>query len=498
MRSLAHILACLGLVQGCAVLATACGASVDPGSPVTLNPGDAGDAATGVLPGSDAGPVLAPKDAAPADAGSEVCQAVGTFCGGPNVTGGDPGTLYICGAAGSAPATSTVCLDGCGPGTNGADQCTTTTANPDGGATGSIVCPSSGLYCGGDVIKGDPNTLYTCPGSGQAPSSSQVCASGCQVEPQGTNDLCKGSIVCPGGGDYCGGDSMSGDVNTLYHCAAANQPPASSQPCANGCQALPAPNPDVCRSSQTCPGTGDYCGSDGVQGGDANTLYHCPGSGKPPSGSQACASGCTVEPAGTNDFCAATSKCPSSGAYCGNDGLNGPANVLYQCSGVGASPGSPTICTSGCSVQPSGTPDYCIGANGGGCNATEQTALNWEANQLNTGHPWSDLCLGFVNNAFKNAGDSLGYLQQYSAADALAAARNTGRFVNWNGSCPCGGILFWGANSCNGEDGHIVICNGDGTVSTSGWPGFSGSTHAGISWLDGMECGYTPAGYILP
>jgi hypothetical protein len=62
----------------------------------------------------------------------------------------------------------------------------------------------------------------------------------------------------------------------------------------------------------------------------------------------------------------------------------------------------------------------------------------------------------------------------------------------------CGAILYWPANTCNGEDGHVVICNGDGTVSTSGWPGFAGGTSTTITWLDGEECGATPAGYIVP
>jgi hypothetical protein len=202
-----------------------------------------------------------------------------------------------------------------------------------------------------------------------------------------------------------------------------------------------------------------------------------------------------VQPSGTPDFCAATGKCPAAGDYCGSDGLNGPANVLYHCAGAGQDPGSPQICNSGCQTEPAGTNDFCVGSTGNGsCSAAGQAALNWEANQLNTGHPWSDYCLGFVNSAF---GGCPAYCRP-TAADALAAAQASGHFVPWNGSCPCGAILYWGANNCNAEDGHVVICNGDGTVSTSGWPGFNGSTNASISWLDGMECGHTPAGYIQP
>lgn len=427
------------------------------------------------------------------DAGGIACGAQGTFCGGHGVSGGDPGTLYVCGAQGAAPASTSVCSHGCQQNPVSPDEC----AVIDAGG-GSLACAGPGYYCGGDMLAGgDPKTLYDCPGTGLAPSSSQVCATTCQVEPAGTNDLCAGTIVCPSlTGDYCGGDSLGGDPSTLYHCSAAGQAPSSSQVCGNGCATKPSGTNDVCRSAQSCPGTGAYCGSDGVQGGDAKTLYQCPGAGQAPTSSQPCASGCTIEPAGTPDFCAATSTCPTTGDYCGNDRLGGPANILFHCTTAGQAPSSSTVCSGGCLVEPQGSSDVCAG--GGACDATEQSALNWEANQLNSGNVWSDYCLGFVNTAYQRAGSPLGFLSAPTASDALAQAQATGRFVGWNGNCPCGAILFWAANSCNGEDGHVVICNGDGTVSTSGWPGFDGATHAGISWLDGEECGHTPSGYILP
>jgi hypothetical protein len=154
------------------------------------------------------------------------------------------------------------------------------------------------------------------------------------------------------------------------------------------------------------------------------------------------------------------------------------------------------VCSGGCTVEPAGTNDVCAGE--GGCSALGQAALNWEAGQLNSGNAWSDYCLGFVNNAYAHAGNSPSYLHLADANASLDAARATGQFVPWNGTCPCGAILYWAANQCNAYYGHVVICNGDGTASTSGWPGFGGSTDASISWLDGSECGNTPAGYILP
>ena len=244
-----------------------------------------------------------------------------------------------------------------------------------------------------------------------------------------------------------------------------------------------------------CPGAGDYCGSDGVQGGDPGTLYHCPGAGAPPTGGDPCSMGCTIMPAGTNDFCALTSACPTAGDYCGDDGLNGPSGVLFHCAAAGQPPASWTSCDAGCVAEPQGTNDVC---GGGACGARGQAALSWEASQLDSGNSWSDYCLGFVNQAFQAAGDTLWWLQEPNANASLGDAETLPGFTWWNGSCPCGAILYWAANACNGEWGHIVICNGDGTVSTSGWPGYDGSTSASISWLDGQECGHTPTGYVVP
>ncbi|MHB1847238.1 MAG: hypothetical protein ACYCWW_20635, partial [Deltaproteobacteria bacterium] len=56
-------------------------------------------------------------------------------------------------------------------------------------------------------------------------------------------------------------------------------------------------------SGPSCPGTGVYCGSDGVTNGTANTLYQCAGLGQPPTSSQACAQGCLVQPNGYDDYC---------------------------------------------------------------------------------------------------------------------------------------------------------------------------------------------------
>jgi hypothetical protein len=57
-----------------------------------------------------------------------------------------------------------------------------------GGSSGSCAGLSSGYYCGGDNVSGDPSTLYSC--SGGALSFYQYCANGCQVMPAGYNDYC--------------------------------------------------------------------------------------------------------------------------------------------------------------------------------------------------------------------------------------------------------------------------------------------------------------------
>jgi len=53
----------------------------------------------------------------------------------------------------------------------------------------SAWCPNNGLYCGGDYIQGDANTLYRC--SGHALAIEASCSNGCQVQPDGYDDYCR-------------------------------------------------------------------------------------------------------------------------------------------------------------------------------------------------------------------------------------------------------------------------------------------------------------------
>ena len=195
--------------------------------------------------------------------------------------------------------------------------------------------------------------------------------------------------------------------------------------------------------------------------------------------------------------------CTGSGDYCGFDTLRGGTSALYHCTAAGQHPASVTVCGNGCDVKSAGVADACAPPPppppASQCSATGRAALDWEAAQINAGNSYSDLCLGFVNSAFVNgAGVHYPELVRYSAKDSLAAYQAEGKLQAWNGDAPCGSIVFWSANSCNGDYGHIVIANGDGTVSTSGWPGYGGGTHVGIGWLDGMECRNAPAGFVAP
>lgn len=262
---------------------------------------------------------------------------------------------------------------------------------------------------------------------------------------------------------------------------------------------------EAAASTPICPGGGWYCGNDGVTYGSANVLYYCPGYGYAPSSSQTCAYGCSIQPPGYPDRCNSAPSgpiCPGSGAYCGKDGVTGgQPDTLYSCPGAGRAPSSSTPCANGCSVQPPGYPDYCIAGGGGSCSAAGQTALAFEASKLATPYNYAEWCLRFVFDAYAYAGVTRSWLAGGSAAISLSYARGAAGWVPWNGSCPCGAVIYWPASSCNGSYGHVAICNGDGTASSSGWYGsypWPGSTRAQISWLNSMECGYQPAGYILP
>ncbi len=393
----------------------------------------------------------------------------GLYCG--SEVGADQSTLYQC--TNGSLTVSQKCANGCQVNPSGQeDQCKTAS------------CPSgNGVYCGSEV-GADQNTLYQCTNGGL--TTLEKCANGCQVNPPGQQDQCKAAACPSGNGLYCGSE-VGAEPSTLYTCT--NGTLAVSQRCANGCQVNPPGQQDQCRATPCPSGDGLYCGSE--VGADQNTLYRCQ-SGRL-SVQQVCASRCQVNPPGTPDACAGGSCPAGDGLYCGSE-VGANANTLYQCTNGRLS--TVRACPAGCAVEPAGTPDQC---NAGSCDAYSREALAWEAKQLAEGHSYSDYCLAFVSQAFRyGAGVTVRELQKATAADSLDAYRAEGKLHPWAGTAPCGVILFWDRNRRNGYAGHIVISNGDGTVSTSGWPGFGGSTHASISWLDNMECGNRPAGYADP
>nr|HEX4315850.1 hypothetical protein [Kofleriaceae bacterium] len=80
-------------------------------------------------------------------------------------------------------------------------------------------CTDGTLYCGSDSVAGSTDTLYACEAA-DAPSARGVCAAGCLVRP-GKADECAGSGgACVDTGLYCGGDKVEGDPQSLYRCTA--------------------------------------------------------------------------------------------------------------------------------------------------------------------------------------------------------------------------------------------------------------------------------------
>lgn len=105
-------------------------------------------------------------------------------------------------------------------------------------------CVAGGLYCGGDKLAGDPETLYQCNGGG-VPLARGVCESGCIVRPT-ADDACRASAgICVDGGFYCGGDKLDGDPQTLYRCSAGAG--VAGVTCADGCIVGAAGTDDRCR-----------------------------------------------------------------------------------------------------------------------------------------------------------------------------------------------------------------------------------------------------------
>jgi hypothetical protein len=213
--------------------------------------------------------------------------------------GGEPDVTPV--GDGSGSDVSIPAPDSGGPETGSADS------GVDGAGDGPPPPPPScprgdGLYCGGDGITGDSNTVFRCTGGNL--SVAQACTNGCQVvSASPPNDQCAPPPPpppCPNGdGLFCGGNGVTGASNTLYCCLGGSQ--AVAAVCGSGCEANHPGVDDQCDMS-SCPNNqnGPYCGGNGVPGCSIS-LYNCTGGHV--TLNQRCPNACVRQPQGLNDYC---------------------------------------------------------------------------------------------------------------------------------------------------------------------------------------------------
>lgn len=109
------------------------------------------------------------------------------------------------------------------------------------GAHGNIIlflspnstCDDGGVYCGGvGGVFAESRSLYRCTGG--VPIFYARCSTTCYPH-SGTGAVCVGSGLCRDGGTYCGGHVVDGDPNTLYTCSQFE--PTQPRLCSAGCAA---------------------------------------------------------------------------------------------------------------------------------------------------------------------------------------------------------------------------------------------------------------------
>jgi hypothetical protein len=104
-------------------------------------------------------------------------------------------------------------------------------------------CETGGDYCGGDEIAGDEDTLYRCTDG--VPVARGRCVHGCTVR-VGVDDACEGGpMTCVEGGFYCGGNEVVGDPASLYRCEGGQG--VDRVMCPNGCAIAAPGSDDACR-----------------------------------------------------------------------------------------------------------------------------------------------------------------------------------------------------------------------------------------------------------
>lgn len=163
-------------------------------------------------------------------------QGDGLYCGA--LLGGmaDHGSLYQC--MGGKTYSAQPCELGCEQ-----NLCKKPASDPCANANSG-----NGDYCGSTLAGGDANALYTCV-DGKT-GNKKDCQNGCQVNPPGVPDACASSDLCmyasAGDGPYCGASLKPGEAdNVLFQCK--GKATESKQTCANGCQVNPPGVPDECK-----------------------------------------------------------------------------------------------------------------------------------------------------------------------------------------------------------------------------------------------------------
>lgn len=206
-----------------------------------------------------------------------------------------------------------------------------TATDPDPPSDDPCAPASDGDHCGSELGGlADHNSLYTC--SGGSTTSANPCPAGCENSackvPQ--SDPCASAMS--GNGDYCGGTLMGGDGNSLYTCQDGGT--ANKVACPSGCKVNPPgiadvcnPEGDPCQAAQS--GDGAYCG--GGLGGDPNVLYTCKAMAT--ESSETCAHGCQVNDPGVPDECIP----PPNGGECCLDKPPGAVTQNYSACGQGGS-----------------------------------------------------------------------------------------------------------------------------------------------------------------
>jgi hypothetical protein len=102
-------------------------------------------------------------------------------------------------------------------------------------------CTEGAVYCGGSDIVGQYSTLYQCTRG--FPIFYARCKSSCTSRVDEVGE-CFGTGLCRDGGTYCGGNVLTGDPYTLYVCQ--DYEGSEPTPCPRGCLVSGDGN-DVCK-----------------------------------------------------------------------------------------------------------------------------------------------------------------------------------------------------------------------------------------------------------